>query len=218
MDPVLVDLVEQESQSWDSDDAADRVAAMQGIVDQYLASEGDDAMVTVVSGDLATDGAAGYYDTGSDTIILDDQTVQDDDFEDALEETLHEALHAESYHETGETYAGDPMDQPDASSGDGFDFTDDDIEALNDEMAPTPTGYGAMVGDTLVIEAADPDVPAGHQELDVEAQALAAELMSQSTGGSSAPGVSSAGGGSEPGEGNDIVITEPLFDFDFSQP
>lgn len=214
MDPVLVDLVRDASETWGTDDSDDRLASLQGIVDQYLASEGDDALVTVVSGDLGTEGAAGYYDTGSDTIIMDNSTMSDDDFESALESTLHETLHAESYHDTGSTYEGNPMDEPA-----GFDFSDDDLENYDEAQSNPdgPTGYGAMVGDTLVIEAAIEGYPAGHQELDVEAEALAAELMSQATGSSSQPGVASAGGGSEPGEGSTIVITEPLFEFDFSQ-
>jgi len=214
MDPVLIDLVANASETWGTDDSADRLESLQGIVDQYLASEGDEALVTVTSGDLGTPDAAGYYDTGSDTIIMDDSTMNEDDFESALESTLHEALHAESYHDTGSTYEGDPMDEPA-----GFDFTDDDLENYDSQPNPDgPTGYGAMVGDTLVIEAAEDGYPPGHQELDVEAQALAAELMAQATGGSGAPGVASGGGGSDPGEGSTIVITEPLAEFDFSQP
>jgi hypothetical protein len=214
MDPGLVDLVRDAADGWADGDTEDRREALAEIIDQYLASEGDDTSVFVVAGNLddmpgGGPDATGYYDKGTDTIILDDSTLGDDDFEDALDSALHEALHAESYHETGETYPGAPDDDG------GFTFTEDDIENYDPDQ-PAPAGYGAMVGDTLVIEAAEEGYPPGHQALDVEAEALAAEALAQATGSSSQPGVASSGGGSEPGEGSTIIITEPLYEFDFS--
>ena len=209
MDDELVDRVGEASETWADDDAEDRLDSLAGVVDEYLASEGDDTPVTVVSGDLGGD-AGGYYDAGSNTITVDDSTLSEDNFQDALASTLHETLHAEEYHETGSTYPGNPADE----SG-SMVFTAEDLENFDPDG---PEGYGAMVGDTLVIEAAEEGYPPGHQMLDVESKALAAELMSKATGSSSEPGVATSGGGSEPGESNTIVITEPLFEFDFSQP
>jgi hypothetical protein len=216
MDPGLVDLVRDAADGWADGDTEDRREALAEIIDQYLASEGDDTSVFVVAGNLddmpgGGPDATGYYDKGTDTIILDDSTLGDDDFEDALDSALHEALHAESYHETGTTYQGAPDDDG------GFTFTEDDIENY-DPDAPAPAGYGAMVGDTLVIEAAEEGYPPGHQALDVEAEALAAEAMAQATGSSSQSGVASSGGGSEAGESSTLIITEPLYEFDFSGP
>jgi hypothetical protein len=216
MDPNLVDRVRDASAGWADADTDDRRESLAEIIDQYLASEGDEESVFVVAGNLddmpgGGPDATGYYDKGTDTIILDDSTLGNDDFEGALDSALHEALHAESYHETGETYPGAPDDEG------GYTFTEDDIENFDPDQ-PTPAGYGAMVGDTLVIEAAEDGYPPGHQALDVEAEALAAEAMSQATGGSSASGVASSGGGSDAGESNTIIITEPLFEFDFSEP
>lgn len=216
MDAELVDLVRAANAGWADGDTEDRREALAEIIDQYLASEGDETSVFVVAGNLddmpgGGEDATGFFDRGTDTIILDDSTLGNDDFEEALGSALHEALHAESYHETGTTYPGAPDDDG------GFTFTEDDVENY-DPDSPSPAGYGAMVGDTLVIEAAEDGYPPGHQMLDVEAEALAAEAMAQATGGSSQPGVASSGGGSEPGESNTIVITEPLYEFDFSQP
>jgi hypothetical protein len=211
MDPGLVDLVRDAAAGWADGDTEDRRETLAEIIDQYLASEGDDTSVFVVAGDLddvpgGGPDATGFFDRGTDTIILDNSTLGDDDFEKALGNALHEAMHAESYHETGTTYPGAPDDDG------SFTFTEDDIENVDPDQ-PAPAGYGAMVGDTLVIEAAEEGYPPGHQMLDVEARAVAAEAMAQATGSSSQTGVASSGGGSEPGESNVIIITDPLYDF-----
>jgi hypothetical protein len=189
MDEDLVDLVRDAYWAWVGMDDQQAEDALQGIADEYLDSQGyDTATVEVTDLDEDYAGANGYYDDTSETILIDDDQINNPDFEDVMETLIEEAEHAANYQDTGQGY-------PD----------------LPDDTA----GVGALVGDTFLIETRDEDVPAGHQLLDVFVEAVVAELMAAAAGTSSAPAVSATGGGSEPG--GEVFHADPI-DIDLSVP
>jgi hypothetical protein len=191
MDEDLVEIVGQVAEAWAGMEDEEAEDALQAIADSYLESQGyDSAEVEVVDLEEAGyAGANGYYDDGSETILIDDDQVNNLDFEDVLGTLIEEAEHAANYQDTGQGY---PTDLPEDTAG-----------------------VGAMVGDTLIIEAHDEDIPAGHELLDVFVQAVVAEIMNAVNGTSSAPAVSGTGGGSEPG--GEVFQADPI-DIDLSGP